>query len=388
MSVQEGAPQEAPAQEAQDYVPSKWKRYTIAVYVIVLLFMVHLYFETLQQSHCDSLTGDLGGGNWRQASTELIALGVEALPYVSRAFYYDLNVRARRRAGETLLASFRELLKTAPQPQPGALKEWDAWRKAERLAPGLGRVQLVARARTCDDAKIRAMADDVNEWLEWQLGLRSACQSDMISKGLADEDPECRLIAAKLVRIMGFEGQIERTRYARWRDMERLIGELRKSSLDKEAVQRVLGQWEIGDIVGEFGNSALVGLMATAKREKLREAAAGMLRHMLASAYRADSREEMVRLVGRRRLNTLLDLLASDQAGPLQIKEILTFSDKIAPEDQPRFYFINRIQKRLAQARKEGGKAFAAALDRCQDIYGEVEEGRKLKGADRRFLEG
>ena len=387
---------ESAAETTPAYDAARWRKWTYVAYAVILVFVVHLGYEILQQSSIEGLVEELGTPEWQQAKQELVDYGTAALPYVSRAFYYDVKPVVRQRAGGTLLVTFQDLLKTAPKPPEGIVKKWNAWKQEEKLAPGIILTQLLGRAETCEDPEIVKIAPVMQAWLEWQMWLRHTVQSEMITKALGDEDPAVRQLAAKLVRIFGFEQGIEHKRYVQWRNMERLITRMDKelagiSTRNAKAMRKqvtqvaegILKQWEARSIVGEFGNGALIGMMDASDDLKVRLAAADILDEILASAYRADNREEMVRLVGGRRLRALMTMLASPKAGTLQVKKMLSYSPNMYKKNPQ---LVSSMQLKLERAKAKGETAFERALSRCMGIFTDVEEGRKLGREQHRYL--
>ncbi|HRU05840.1 MAG TPA: hypothetical protein P5137_08705 [Candidatus Brocadiia bacterium] len=357
--------------DAQTSTTLAWKKYIVAAGVVLALLIIHLAWEVRTQTYCNRLVNELETPQWAEAKAKLIAMGKTGLPYAARAFYYAEDPVVRRRAGETMLATLTELVKGQTRPSAEDCQRWEAWIKAEDLKPNLTRRELVARAREAKDTEIRRIAPVMNAWLVWQEKAQTAAESEMVSKALGDEDPECRALAAKMVDILGFANPVEKDRWRRATMMEWLLAELAKSAGDKDALAKIKADWLAEKGVGDFGNSVLVGLMRDAKDEKLRVAAAGILEETLAAAYRADDREELVRLVGRRRLRALLTMLLRPDAAELKVKRVLTLSPNIPPA------LVDGIRAELAKAQKEGPNAFQAELSRLTDIFASLEEGQK-----------
>lgn len=348
-----------------------WKKYIIIAGVILVALVIHLAWEVRTQTYCHNLVAGLATDQWAAAKAKLIALGKTGLPYAARAFYYAESPLVRYRAGETMLATLSELVKGQTRPPAEDSQRWEAWIKAEDLKPNLTRRELVARGREAKDADIRRITPVMNAWLVWQEDAQVAAESEMVSKALGDEDPECRALAAKMVDLLGFANAVEKDRSRKARIMEWLLAELGKSAGDKDAVAKIRADWLAENGVGDFGNSVLVGLIRDAKDQKLRLAAASILEETLAAAYRADDREELVRLVGHRRLRTLLTMLLRPDAGDLKIKRILTLSPNIPPA------LVEGMRVELENAQKEGPEVLQQRVNELKDVFASLEEGQK-----------
>jgi len=306
--------------------PARWRKWNYLAYALALVCLAYVGFSMVRQTRVNALVSRLATGEWQQAKADLVALGERALPYTVRAFYYDLDPTVRRRAGQTLLESVSRLAQEAPKEE-------------------------TARSR-------------------WQEDMRVICESDMVTKALRDEDPEVRQLAAKVDATLGFEHGIEEGRYRRWKKMEELIDKVRQKPADKKHLEAIMQDWRVDEVVGEFGNSVLVGIMADDPDADMRKAATWMLGEMLETAYRADDREEMVKLVGHRRLRMMLKLLAEGVPGA---DRLLSFSPNIRAFPK----LLPGIRDALCQAKAKGPEAYEQALTRWKDIYSDIEEGQK-----------
>jgi len=340
--------------------PKPWKKATLLLSAFTAILLIHVGLKIAEQEKCEAIVEDLAGSDYKTAQQEAVARGETAMPYLSRAFYYDLDPKVRIRAGEAVLASLEELEKQAPT------------REEERA--------------------------------EWQEHMRVVAESDMTSKALRDEKPEVRKIAAEITRIIGFEHEIEEGRFERWQNMDKLIHKLRQvatamaqeitrlraeaeKKLDEpgadeaqvqselrrdiaEVIDPIMQEWHVDHVVGEFGNSVLVGIIADAPSPAMRTVATEMLLEMLAAAYRADDREEMIKLVGHRRLRILLDLLAQDVP---HVEALLSFSPHINRHPK----LLPGIQQKLQEAKAEGPEEYAEGLSFWKDRYSDIEEGSK-----------
>ena len=304
---------------------AKWQRHTSLVYGLLAVCTVIILWSAVVQARCNARVARLKGEGWAEAKRQLVDMEHTSMRYVARAFYYDTDATMRARAGETLLATITRLAQNAP-------------------------------------TETAALA-------EWQRRMRLVAESDMVSKALVDESPEVRELAGKIVALTGVEPGKEEGRHARWQNLERLLARLRQDP-DKH-VDAVLLEWRAESTVGDFGNSVLVGIIAGDASPAMRRAATKMLHYMLDAAYRADDREEMVKLVGHRRLRILLRLLADDVPG---MAELLSFS--------PHFYkrnpgLVPGLQAKLKQVKAQGPEALERALDVWKDLYADIEEGQR-----------
>ena len=398
VAAEPAAEEEASQDTTLASVRERWRQPAYFAYAFIALCAIYIGFKVARQGTCNGLVARLSGQNWEQAKTDLVGMGEVAMPYTVRAFYYNLDVSTRRRAGETLLESLQK----------------------QQASQGGGAPE------------------------EWQNHIRAVSESDMASKALRDEDPEVRQLAAKIVTILGFEHYREEGRYRRWEKMEELIAKLRgmapsmakplaKLFADEERMRRerekleneyekldpkkqaegadtaaqeeslkairgkiravsealkasagkrnrviapIMDDWRIDEAVGDFGNSVLVGIIDTDKAPGMRTAATAMLDDMLATAYRADDREEMIKLVGTRRLRILLRLLSEDVPG---VKGVLGFSPHIRAVPN----LLPSVRQALSEKRAEGDEAYDAMLAYVTGLHSDVEEGRKgvLDGA-------
>lgn len=369
MSNIERADMPTPPDQETIRVVSRYRKYRPYVFALVVVMLVHLGYEFYLQRRINRLTDALAGENWEAAQENLINLETRALPYTARAFYYSDDPAARRRAGETLLKSLENLVQDAPKPSPEALEAWNAWKAEADIGEDALLAEIVREAEGSTDSQVQQILPEMKPWLYWQEDIRNAVENEMITKALADEDPECRKLAAQMVQITGFEHGIERGRYRRYQNMVRLLAKLREDPASEENRQAVLEEWRDPETVGEFGNPVLVGLVDTGETKEVKEAAAFILRDMLASAYRADDRDEMVRLVGHRRLRILLRLLTEEEAEYIDIKGLLTFSPNI-PER-----FVEGLRLQFAEAETE--QELRERIDYWKDIYTSIEEGQR-----------
>ena len=360
--------EQAPERELVPVV-SRYRKFRPYVFVMVVIAFVHLGYAYHIQRTCVRLNMDLAGENWEEAMERLVRMERKALPYTARTYYYDENPEARRRAGMTLLRSLENLVETAPRPDPDTLRIWEEWKQEIQISEDALLDQILMEAERAVDPRIEQILPEMRPWLRWQESIRNAAENEMITRALAEEDPVCRDLAEQMIQITGFEHGIERRRYRRYQNMNRLLAMLRENPESEEVRRQVFHEWSDHETVGEFGLPVLVGLLQTGETKEIQEAAAYVLRGMLAAAYRADDRDEMIRLVGHRRLRILLSMLVDPDAEHLDVKGLLTFSPNIPDA------FVAGIRGQLAQAETEA--ELQARIDRWYDIYTSLEEGQR-----------
>jgi len=258
----------------------KWKTLTLGAYGVLAVGLIGLGITVIRQMECTGLVAQIEGDRWKEAQDALMKVGRRALPYLSRSFCYDDNDRVRKRSGDVIFNLVSALHNDVP---------------AEQVPT-------------------------------WQRDIRDTIDSELVNKGLRDENPEIREIAAKIVSIIGTENDIEIARMQGRTRTEKLLALL---CSDKQETVRS-AEAELADM-GEFPLPILVGFMSRDEEpETARHAAGRVLFKVLKAKYRADEREELGPIVGRRRAKILFRLAAT---GTPNVVEMLSLSPQVSLSD-------------------------------------------------------